>query len=85
MANSYLVVIDGDAGLCGMKRKIKMAKDVGAKGVIVLSEELDHVNDPYGDQSDSTFLVFIAKASETKKVLLSDSYFVATISSKSNT
>lgn len=38
MAYSYLVVIDGDAGLCGMKRKMKMAKDVGAKGIIILSE-----------------------------------------------
>lgn len=37
-----------------------MVKDVGAKGVIILSENLDHAFDPYGDFSDNTFLVFIA-------------------------
>lgn len=37
-----------------------MAKDVGAKGVIILSQNLDQAFDPYGDYNDRTFLVFMA-------------------------
>lgn len=39
-----------------------MAKEVGAKGVIIVNEELDHAMDPYGDFSDTTFLVFFAES-----------------------
>lgn len=38
-----------------------MAKDVGAKGVIFMTETENHSFIPYGDYSDLTFLVFIAK------------------------
>lgn len=46
-----------------------MAKNVGAKGVILLNDNLDNAFDPYGDFSDNTFLVFIAISAESKKLL----------------
>lgn len=40
-----------------------MAKNVGAKGIIILNDDLDEAIEPYGDYSDNTFLVFVAKKS----------------------
>ncbi len=58
---SSLIVVDGMIGTCGIRRRIQMVKDIGAKGLIILNDDLDDAIEPYGDYSDNTFLVFVAK------------------------
>jgi hypothetical protein len=55
----YLVVIDYEQGICGIRRRIHMSKMLGAKGVIIIVDSIDNAMTPYGDYSDSTFLVFM--------------------------
>jgi hypothetical protein len=31
------MAIDGDTGFCGVRRRIQLAKDAGAKGLIILT------------------------------------------------
>ena len=78
--NPFLIAIDGSAGNCGFKRRIQMAKEVGAKGVIIVNEELDHAMDPYGDFSDTTFLVFFAESQDADDLLLGSEFFVGSLS-----
>ena len=56
-----------------------MAKEVGAKGVIIVNEDLDHAMDPYGDFSDATFLVFFAESQKANDLLLGSEFFVSSI------
>ena len=39
-----------------------MAKDYGAKGLIIIDDKLDQANDPYSSYQDQTFLVFLTKS-----------------------
>lgn len=54
-----------------------MAKDVGAKGVIFLTDTDEHSFTPYGDFSDLTFLVFIAAPKEADPLIIPNQYIVA--------
>lgn len=61
-----------------------MAKEVGAKGVIITNKDIDDAMDPYGDFSDATFLVFIAQSEFADDLLLGTSFFVGSLSSTSD-
>lgn len=61
-----------------------MAKDAGAKGLIILTDNLDDAIQPYGDYSDNTFLVFIANSVEGQQLIVPKTFIIAAISS-SNT
>jgi hypothetical protein len=37
--NPTLAIIDMDSGYCGIRRRIQMAKDVGCKGIIILTDK----------------------------------------------
>lgn len=43
---------------------------VGAKGIIIIVDSIDNAMTPYGDYSDSTFLVFMVEGSKAKELLL---------------
>lgn len=47
-----------------------MAKEVGAKGVIIANLDVDQGMDPYGDFSDQTFLVFFATTTYANDLIL---------------
>jgi hypothetical protein len=66
---------------CGYMRRIKMAKDAGAKGIIIITSNMENTFQPYSDYSDNTFLVFIADSKINKDVLISSSFILGTITS----
>lgn len=53
---------------------------VGAKGIIIIVDSIDNAMTPYGDYSDSTFLVFMVEGSKAKELLLPQSYLLASLS-----
>lgn len=81
---SFLAVIDFEIGDCGIRRRIQMVKNIGAKGVIILTKNLDHSVHPYGDYTDSTFLVFIADFNTAKSKLSPSKYLIATLTTSNN-
>ena len=53
-----------------------MAKDAGAKGIIIITSNMENTFQPYSDYSDNTFLVFIADSKTTKDVLISSTFIL---------
>ena len=62
-----------------------MAKDAGAKGIIIITSNMENTFQPYSDYSDNTFLVFIAESKTTKDVLISSTFILGTITSSTAT
>lgn len=60
-----------------------MAKDVGAKGVIITNEDIDNAMNPYGDYKDNTFLVFFADSDFAEDLLEETDFFVGSITTTS--
>lgn len=58
-----------------------MAKDAGAKGIIIITSNMENTFQPYSDYSDNTFLVFIADSKTTKDVFISSTFILGTITS----
>lgn len=76
---SFLAVINLENGDCGIRRRIQMAKNIGAKGVILITSNLYHAVHPYGDYSDNTFLVFVADIQTALPKLSTSTYITATL------
>jgi hypothetical protein len=58
-----------------------MAKDAGAKGIIIITSNIENTFQPYSDYTDNTFLVFSADSKTTRDLLISSSLFLGTITS----